>query len=184
MIRKSTLIFIILCILLGGLAIGFQQGWFEKSSAISTPTSTPTLLDTFPVENLATITVSENNSVTLELNRTAGHTWDVLQPSSIPVDAGKVEQLLSALYALAPISQVTADTPLESLGIFPGSRNLTLSDNSGRKMVLKPGGPTPTGNSYFMQVDNQIPVVISKFGYEELEGFLSLSALQAATPTP
>ena len=61
---------------------------------------------------------------------------------------------------------------------------ITIINISGEKIVLKPGGLTPTGSGYFIQVDSNPAVVISKYGYEGLASLLQLESLLSATPTP
>jgi len=184
MIRKSTFLFLIVFLLLVGLSFALKQGWFEKSTIEPTPTTQPMLLDGFPEANLASLQVTENNLVTLELTRQADGTWVITKPEGFQGDSGKIAQLFSSLYGLTLTSVVSANTPLEPLGISPESMKITITNISGEKIVLKPGGLTPTGSGYFIQVNSNPAVVISKYGYEGLASLLLLESLQAATPTP
>ena len=53
MIRKSTFILLVIFLILAGFAFALQLGWFEKDIVEPTPALQPSLLDGFPVENLA-----------------------------------------------------------------------------------------------------------------------------------
>jgi hypothetical protein len=184
MIRKSTFFLLIVFLILAGLAFALRQGLFKKSIIELTPTPQLSLLDGFPVENLASLQASEKGIITLEISRQADGTWAITQPVGILGDSGKIEQLLSSLYGLSHTSTVSANTPLEPLGISPDSLKITLTNISGEQLILKPGGLTPTGSGYFIQVNSNPAVVISKYGYEGFVSILQPESLLSETPTP
>jgi len=184
MIRKSTFLLLIVFLLLIGLAFALQQGWFEKSMIEPTPTTQPFLMDGTPEENLVSLQVTENNLVTLELTKQSDGIWIITQPEGFQGNSGKIAQLFSSLYGLSPTSVVSANTPLEPLGISPDSMKINITTISGENIVLKPGGLTPTGSGYFIQVNSNPAVVISKYGYEGLASLLQLESILSATPTP
>jgi hypothetical protein len=184
MIRKSTFILLLVFLILAGLAFALRPGLFKKSIIESTPTTQPSLLDGFPVENLTSLQVSEKGLITFEISRQTDGKWAITQPEGIQGDSGKIEQLLSSLYDLSPTSLVSANTPLEPLGISPDSLKITLANISGKQLILKPGGLTPTGSGYFIQVNSNPAVVISKYGYEGFVSMLQPESLLSETPTP
>jgi hypothetical protein len=184
MIRKSTFILLMIFIILVGFAFALQLGWFEKDIVEPTPALQPSLLDGFPMENLAALLVSGKEVAALEISKQPDGTWAITQPEGIHGDSGKIEQLLSSLYGLSPTSSVSANTPLEPLGISPDSLKITMINSSGEQLILKPGGLTPTGSGYFIQVDNNPAVVISKYGYEGFASLLQPESLLSQTPTP
>ena len=99
MIRRSTLVLVIIFGVLVLLAVGLQQKWFTPGMVTPTPTTIPPLLDALPKDQLVTIQVAVGSNSKLTLSKNSDG-WHVTEPTGVSVDQSKVDQLISALYTL------------------------------------------------------------------------------------
>ncbi len=100
------------------------------------------------------------------------------------VDQGAVLQLASELAALKVISSVQSNVSEETIGLTTPAATLTVENAQGVKHVIRVGNPTPVENGYYVVVDAQPPVVVSKEGTDRILELAVVEALTAPTPTP
>ena len=183
MIRRSTLVLVIIFVVLVLLAVGLQQKWFTPGAVTPTPTTIPPILDTLPKDQLVTIQVAAGSNSTLTLSKQSD-SWQVSEPTGVSVDQSKVDQLLSALYTLKQDNTDLSGKTLESFGITPDSQVIKLTGQNGNTVILKIGSMTPTQNDYYIQVNDHPAVIVPRFGLENILKLLDPAALQTTTATP
>lgn len=184
MLRRSTVLLVVIFLLLLGFIAALQQGWFSSSPQEPTATPQAFLLDGFLMAQVENIQVFENQQLTLDLKRTPDGGWIFTLPAASPADPGKVEQLLSSLSALTAASQVSPGTALEALGITPDGKKLVMVDQMGGMVTLHLGNSTPTGTGYFVQVNQKPPLVVSQYAFQDVISLANLEALQLRDTTP
>jgi Domain of unknown function (DUF4340) len=136
------------------------------------PTAAPRL-----IEELTT----DAGSDTIRLVKQTDGSW-TNEATQAGVEAGKVEQIQSELLATRILLVMPVDYSLDSLSLTAPVQSITITQANGKTMRVQIGGLTPTGNGYYVRVDDQAPVVVSKYA---LDAVVELFAdVNAATPTP
>lgn len=184
MIKKPTL-FLILILLVGVVFILVN----EKTPILKgkeTPTTTilPKLLADLIVDNLNKIQLSNNISTPLILQRNPDDTWAFGSIEGKLVHQGKMQELLSTILSLTPMTYLDPSTSLNIIGLAEPRNILTLYEQSGNVRVVKIGNETAIGSGYYVQVDNNPPVVVAQYSVEDLLSLTALETLILSTPTP
>lgn len=183
MIRRSTLVLVIIFGVLLLLAVGLQQKWFTSGAITPTPTTIPPILDALPKDQLASIQVAIASNTTLTLSKQSDG-WIINEPTGVSVDQSKVNQLISSLYSLKPDGTDLSGKALETFGITPDSQVITLKGQNSKTITLRIGSMTPTQNDYYIQADDHPAVIVPRFSLESVLKLLDPIALQATTATP
>ena len=93
-----------------------------------------------------------------------------------------MEQLLSELLATRILLVMPIDYSLDSLSLTAPRQTVTITQANGKTMQVLIGGLTPTGNGYYVKVDDQAPVVVSKYALDAVDELFA--GVIAATSTP
>jgi len=184
MIRKSTWIVFGIFIVVSMAALFLVK---SPSSPLATtgqtpsPTAAPQLIEGSTAEEINEIVLEQAGSETIRLARQSGNDW-INESTQAVVEAGKVEQILSELLATRILLVMPIDYSLDSLSLTAPRQTLTITQANGKTMQVLIGGLTPTGNGYYVRVDDQAPVVVSKYALDAVVELFANAI--AATPTP
>jgi hypothetical protein len=145
------------------------------------PTAAPRLIEETSADEISGIIFEQAGSETIRLMKQTDGNW-INESTQAVVEAGKVEQILSELLATRILLVMPVDYSLDSLSLTAPGQTITITQANGEKMLVLFGGVTPTGNGYYARLDDQAPVVVSKYA---LDAVVELFAgVNAATPTP
>jgi hypothetical protein len=182
MIRRGTLVVVAIFVLLIGLSWYLEWSPAGKARVRGTPTATayPRIISLGSGELMKL--ELKTSSGTFGIKRNLNDTWSFADNENTPTDQGKIQQLLATLTGLQ--SKATVDTKtLDAFGLVSANQILTIQTTNGTS-VLKIGKITPTSSGYYVQVDNQSPVVVDKYSIEQILNTMNRQALSAATATP
>jgi hypothetical protein len=182
MIRRGTLIVLIIFVLLIGVTWYLEWSPTGQTRARGTPTATafPRLIDlgTGQFEKIE----MKDSSGTFGIQRNLNDTWSFTDAQNTPADQGKVQQLLSSLDGLQAMAVLDINA-LASFGLVSANQVLTIQSSNGT-FVLKVGKVTPTSGGYYVQIDNHAPVVVDKTSMDDILNSMNRLALSPATATP
>lgn len=183
MIRRSTAVVVVVFLLALGALLFLRQNPSLLQSATPTPQATPfsKLLTEWKEADISQAVLQRSVGGTTTLTRNPDGSWT--NAAAGTVAPGKVEQLLSELLATNILVQMSADTKLEDLKLVTPGQIIVLRDNTGRQTTIKVGGMTPTESGYYVMMDEDTPVVVSKYAIEAVLKLFD-EALPEATPTP
>ncbi len=183
MIRKGTWILIaVFAVLLAG-AFYLQKNPMPAGGGTATPSPTAepaAFLAGWNTSDIVAIDLKEGQNSTIQLAQDEKGAWQ-LGAQKTPVDPGKVEQVRSEIVSMRPTRTLPTDFAREAAGLTNPARTLTIRNKSGQQVVMRIGNPTPTGTGYYMQVDDQAPVVVAQ---GSVDGIVSPLTSLVATPTP
>jgi hypothetical protein len=181
MIRRSTLIVVILFVLVAGFWIYLQKKPASISSQSTQATSTPepSLLNLSAVSVTAFKLVDSQGQVAIRVG--ADGQWTVEQPANSTITAGNIQEILSQLVGISVMFSFSSAPPEEGTGLGKPAYTLTISSTTGPERVIKVGNATPTDSGYYVQVDQALPVVISKSAIDRVAELLRSTR---PTPTP
>lgn len=182
MIRKQTWILLAVFVVLLAAVFYLQKNPLpvNKADITPSPTAQRLLLAGFQTQDI--VFVSYKDAATeLQLSNNGGK-WVVL-PDNKPVDVGKAEEVRAQIADMYVMSILPTSFTQASGGLASPKQTLTFKTSQGKEAVLKVGQTTPTGDGYYVQVDNNTPVVVEKGALDTLIGQMTISNL-APTPTP
>jgi len=182
MIRRGTLVVLAIFVLLIGVTWYLEWSPAGKARVKGTPTATsyPKLI-VLGTGELMKLEL-KSSSGTFGIKRNLNDTWSFTDDQNTPADQGKIQQLLATLTSLQ--SMATLDTKtLDAFGLVSANKILTIQTTNGTS-VMKIGKITPTTSGYYVQVDNQSPVVVDKTSMDDILNTLTRKALTPPTATP
>lgn len=184
MIRRSTWIVFGIFILVSMAAIFLVKSPsspLADSGLTPSPTAAPRLIDETTSDEINGIVFEQASSETIRLMKQTDSNW-INESNQAGVEAGKVEQILSELLATQILLVMPIDYSLDSLALTAPWQTITIMQANGKTMRVQIGGLTPTGNGYYVRVDDQVPVVVSKYALDAVAELFAV--VNAATPTP
>jgi hypothetical protein len=184
MIRRSTIILLIILAALVGLA------WYlnhPKTPDQGTPTPSSSTVYLFTPQDgvVNSIKIVSKDGQTVDLERNQDGTWTITQPQMGPADAGLSESSATQVTTLSVVNSLEGgNTPPEAMGLVDPSYTFTFTFASGKQYSLTVGDQTPIGSGYYAQLDNNPPVIVDKNGIESLLMLLKTPPYAlTATPT-
>jgi hypothetical protein len=184
MIRKQTwAVVIVFAAVLGGVLWmrGNSAATSGGADATHTPTAQPNLLDGWQTGEITWLRL-ENSAGIVELRETDGQWWlEGEQPAVVGL--GKVEQLRAQILDARVITSLSSGYDLGALGLAAPVHTLRLRSAQGREAAISIGSQTPTASGYYVQVDGQSPVVISRLAMEAVLEQMRIENLVEATPS-
>lgn len=158
MIRKSTLIVIVIALLAVGGVFYYQKK--HAAPAVSTDTSKPVFsIQAADIQSIALQHMPASGPA-IQMTRT-GDGWNIAQPVAMPADASSVQGIADGL-AEASSSQTEPATPdrLKAYGLDSGalSVSFTLKNGTSHKILL--GNKDFSGDSVYAMVDSNQSVVL------------------------
>ena len=184
MIRKGTWIVLLIFVLLLGVAFYLSKNPLPTSASL-TPTATeiPPLLSGWKSSDIVRIDYIGDPGP-LSLSQNPDGSWTVGPENPVPATIAQVEYVRSQLTAIRMNFVLNTTDPMEAVGLAAPTRRLILQNAQGAQVEIRIGKETPTGSGYYIQVDNQTPVVINKFSLDGVLNVLIREQLAAPTPTP
>jgi Domain of unknown function (DUF4340) len=179
MIRRNTLILLILFVILLGVAIYLQKRPISSSTPIATSTPAPSLLNTTSTAITAIKMEDKEGQVAATIGQNAQ--WAVQQPANGQITAGNMQEILSQVTSISVLATLETPPPAEATGLNQPDYTLTFSLTTGQDLTLKIGKLTPTSSGYYVQVNQGNPQVVDKYG---LDRVIELLKTARATPTP
>jgi hypothetical protein len=182
MIRRTTwiVVAVFLAVLAAAVFIERRQPGTEEAEV--TPVATQT--------NLLPVTISEISGLRLEETVTGDvvelaldeeGVWQLLEPQPGPADSTQVESSLSTLTTLRVQTSLEPAASLAIFGLAEPAYRLTLRTTTGEKLTLLVGDQTPTSSGYYVQLNEEVPQVVSKYS---LDSFLRILVEPPVQPTP
>lgn len=183
MIRKQTWIALIIFGVLIGLSLYLNKNPLSTSaSSTPSPTLMPSLLEDWQESEIVMIQY-KGDSGEVTVNKNPDGSWSLGPENIVPASIDKVDNFRYQLLSISIQSSLNTTDPLDAIGLAVPTRILYLRDNSGKQVEIRIGNLTPTGSGYYVQIDNQTPVVTNKFSLDSLLSAITRENLAAPTPT-
>ncbi|HMN59978.1 MAG TPA: DUF4340 domain-containing protein [Anaerolinea sp.] len=184
MIRRSTWVVFIVFLVIAAAGIFLLRSPASPlpATAAETPSATPAPLviqgwDAAQVTDIQYVSAAGEQQ---HLARTPDSLWTDMVKQS-PVAIGQVEELLSELLTMRVLTSMPTDYSLDALALANPTQKISIGRQDGTSVELWIGNVTPTGNGYYVRVNNNAPVVVSKYA---LDAVTQLFTDTQATATP
>jgi hypothetical protein len=183
MFRRSTWVLLIIFILIFTLTV-FVEKNPTLTAGLRTPTATayPKLLGELLAENIQSIEITPATGKPFSVKRNNDQSWSIPNESQ-PVDNGKVEQLLTSLADLKIYTILDSSMSKDAIGLTKSPLTIAYDKSDGSTKTIKIGQVTPTQSGYYVQVDNDSPIVIDKSALDPIIDLLRVDNLLVPQPT-
>jgi len=181
MIRRST--WILLGVFLAVLAVAlYVQGANDDditedvfpTSEVTQLEEQPSLFDLLDGGVLVGLRVESAEGEVVNLGRAdENNDWALLQPTSPETDVDAVMSVVEQLNGILVEADMEPGIELEALGLDAPAYQIALTFADGRTQVAKIGDVTITESSYYVQVDEQLPQVASRYKLDRLIDWLT-----------
>jgi len=184
MIKRSTWAALAIFLVLVGVATYWQRSPKTLISSTQTPTPFPNLLPDWDDKgnNLIEISNSGENTFTIELD--PSKQWNLESPADEKIAQGKIEELFTTLKTATIIAQINSPVDLAAIGLQKPRLSLRLQTAKGDTVTIKVGDKTPTDSGYYVQVNENLPVVLKRITVEDLLAISNKNSLLITTPVP
>lgn len=174
MLRRSTLVvLVIFLVVLGGL---FYWQNLHETKEQTQPTAT--LETSIPVFDLG-----DNGIIRIGIVDRAGKAiaferqstevpWTMVGQSAELIDSTQIEYIANELAYLMVDMTLENEPPLDVIGLNDPAYVVTLILEGGKQIVFRIGNITPTGNGYYVKVDENPVNVVAKYDLDEIVGTL------------
>jgi hypothetical protein len=181
MIRRSTLVVIVLFIIAVAALLVFQKMPTNPLKPTATPaaTSMPTLITGWQTQEVTGLTLKRSDASAIVLTKNSDNTWTRAQMGSLT--QGKVEQILSEILAVRMMTQLPTGQNLADLGLQSPVASIEISGNS-RKAIIQIGAVTATQSGFYVKVDEGQAVIVDKGAVDTILQLFGDAV--PATPTP
>lgn len=160
----------------------------RQAEVKASATPTPGAEDAFLFEKdvvIAAIEVqpAEGNSVRVERN--ADKAWVLSKPEKAEADPGAAEAAASQIGAIRIITPIENIEDPSVFGFDKPAYIIVVEFEDGAKSILEVGDPTPSGNGYYVRVDNKKAYVVALSGIDALSNLAAFPPyLNTPTPSP
>ena len=187
MIRRSTVVYIFLLLVLAGAY--YYLNHREKPAAdielTLEPGSEVTQDYLFPAEEgtPSSIRIDSKSGETVELARDAENAWVLIQPVEAKAEQGAAEAAAGQVTTMRILDTVP-DVDPQIVGLEVPEYVLTIKFTSGGERTVDVGVITPTESGYYVR-DADTVVIVSRSAIDPLLGLLtSPPYLETLTPAP
>lgn len=187
MIRRSTVVYIVLLLALAGAYLYLNnRNKTADLEVTAVPTSEATQAYLFTAEdgNPSSIRIDSQDGRVVELAREADNAWGLKQPLEVPAEQGAAEAAASQLSAMSILDTIPEIDP-KVVGLDTPQYVLTVKFASGVERKVDIGVVTPTESGYYVRnTDNKV-IIVSKSAVDSLLGLLDNPPyLETLTPNP
>jgi hypothetical protein len=181
MITRNTWILLGILVVLVGVAVLVPK--YLASQPQPTPTAAaPAAKPVFPTGDVSSFSIKSADGKSVAVKSLGNNQWSVTEPTGLEYDATTVQSAAgffkSAMIQTALETQPAAD----AMGLASPAVTVTIQMADGSQKVMNVGKATPTGEGYYVQVDTQPAVTVSKSEVESLTGLLT-AGKPPVTPT-
>jgi hypothetical protein len=181
MIQRSTWYMLgVFALVLAG-AVFFQR--WQGGESQPEPTLAPAAGPVWQIDSasLRELHLQQRGGESLTIGRDADGMWTLLDHQPGETDTAGVEAAVSQLASLRSLAELEAGADLAVYGLSEPAYILTLTLTGGEQLVLWVGDVTPIQSGYYVQVNENVPQVVSRFS---LEAVLTLIDSPPVLPTP
>ncbi|RPJ28068.1 MAG: DUF4340 domain-containing protein [Chloroflexi bacterium] len=172
MIRRSTIVYIVLLLVLAGAYYYLNNREQPADIELTVePTSQVSYLFTAEEGTPSSIRIKSRSGKIVEVAREADNAWALTQPIEAQADQGSVEAAASQITTMRILDSVSDIDP-EIIGLEVPEYVLTVKFTSGVERTVDVGVITPTESGYYVRDAAGQVVIVSRSAIDSLLGVL------------
>jgi len=177
----STLVFVaVMGIFLLAQKLIFKPVQNESAATYSSAENDSKVLSGYNLNDVKRIAIQTKKGSGFQFSVDDNSDWSMNPPfEALVMDQTQVNRFVAELFALEYKEQLDADYSVELLGLRETADLIILSfdGDSPQDILVKIGSETDTKDSYYVQVGEQVPVVVDKAQINSLNMFMALDVL-------
>ena len=186
MVRRSTLIVLVVFILLAATAILLPRLLKQDQEPEATPTIEPAqpLIYDLGLQTMLWIQFSDaaGNQVTVE-RPSAEEDWVMVGESAETSDSTRIISVAGQLLAMRATRIFDTELGVDAVGLDNPKYTIAIRTSMGDEIVTRIGNLNAVGSGYYIQVDDGPVVIVAKLVLDEILSILTEPPL-LPTPTP
>ena len=187
MIRRSTVVYIVLLLALAGAYYYLNNRSKTANIELTTePSSAVTQAYLFTADEgtPTSIQIASKNGDTVEVARGSDNAWTLIQPIEAKADQAAVEAAATQITSISILDTVPEVDP-KIVGLETPEGVLTVNFTKGGERTVDIGVITPTESGYYVRSPDGKVVIVSKSAIDSLLGMLIAPPyLETLTPSP
>jgi hypothetical protein len=187
MIRRSTVVYIVLLLALAGAYYYLNNRNKTADIEVTAEPSSEviqTYLFTAEEGTPTSIRIESKTGDTVEVARGADSAWTIIQPIEAKADQAAVEAAATQIMSMS-ILDTDPDVDPKIVGLETPEGVLTVNFTKGGKRTVDIGVITPTESGYYVRNTDGKIVIVSKSAIDSLLGMLIAPPdLETLTPSP
>jgi hypothetical protein len=181
-IRKSTW-FLLLTLVFIIVALGVFE--LRKAQKDSSQTNLPAILPNWTADSIIKISIKyDHDKNSLQFLRDKNNNWIYVDRQANAMPQDEINSALTQLFSLTPTQTLDQGTPVDWLGLSPPVASFSVMNISGETKIVKIGQPAPLGAGYYLQVDNNTPVIVPYNDVIQILDRIYLKVVPATWLTP
>ena len=185
--RRSTVILLIICLLLGVLVWYMQQPGNPIKMALATGTATPSSSGILIDPNkgpIGLISIQDANGKTVKIDKTSGK-WIVTTNRDELADQDLAESAAGQALSLTIVKQFDTAPDPAGTGLDKPVYTITVKLADGSMFLFNLGKVTVTESGYYVSTQNGTVYILSKNDVDTfVHNFIEPPVLKTATPPP
>jgi hypothetical protein len=187
MLKRSTVVTLIVLALVGGLYVYAQQpdNAFKKmmtAGSTATPEEFGTLIS--PDNQVSGFTLAKADGQTLSLHQEKG-AWVVTAGYKDLANPDAADSAIRQVQALRALAKVDATTDLSAYGLAQPAYSLVINFNGAPPLTMKIGNQTVTKSGYYLLEESGEIVIVPPYGVDDLIALFDAPPfMNTATPSP
>jgi len=186
MIRRSTLVLLVIFVALAAGAFFWQRSQEKKATTEATATPGSQLLFNFETQ-INGLHLERSSGGSLELGRDAQGAWKLISPEAEVTDIAAVESATGQLISATVLSTLEQSPSLEAAGLAKPVYRLQIDLADGNQVLVYIGNATPTSAGYYVMLTQKGMsggmLVVSKYSLDPILKLLDNPPVaQTATP--
>ena len=188
MIRRSTVVYIVILLALAGVYYYLNNREQPAADIEVTPEATleePVYLFTAADGVPTSIHITSETGEVVEVARDADNSWKVMLPIEGTADQGAAEAAASQVTTMRVLESIP-DIDLDLVGVNEPDYTVNIQFSNGQERTLNIGVVTPTESGYYVQdASGGDVLIVTKSSLDALLGMLTLPPyLETPTPSP
>ncbi len=184
MLKRSTVISIVVLAALVGLAIYLSRQKETKSETEAVPTESQIYLFNESDGLPNAVKIEDKQGKVVAVRQELDGRWTFEQPISAETEEGFVDYATSELTTLLVLNTME-NMPPAAVGLDHPAYIITIGFSGGKETTFKVGNPTATGSGYYAFKEDGEMVIISKSGVDTLlEIYNNPPEVSTETPDP
>ncbi len=183
MIRRTTWYFIGIFAVLVAMVVLIPK--WQQGHPQPTPTAPPVNPEIVPLSQgkITEISVTSTEGKSISLQAKDNNQWSVVDTGGLVWNADQVNTAANSLVNGRVLNQLSSQPPASSMGLDKPTSTIQVKLDNGSTKTIKVGSVTPTGDAYYIQVDNNPAVVVTKSIVDQLVSLIT-AGTPPVTPTP
>jgi len=181
MIRRSTLVLVIIFVVLAAFTLYWQRSGFGEED--QAPTSTPQvkLIDQ-EADSIQSIRIQDASGKAAQYDKQPDGSWAYMVEPLQTAKPEEIVQVINQVVGLRAVNTLESPPAPSAIGFDPAAYQVELKAEGGQNLLLEIGAATVTGSGYYIRTGGKI-YVVNKSAIDQTIEVLNTPPILTPVPT-